>query len=62
MVLQLGSSGACDVKRGVLYVGRRAMEMEVQLQGKRGRPKRRWKDRVRGDIKDKGLSGGGGSV
>ena len=42
------------------YVGRRAMVMKVQGRRKRGRPKRRWLDRVRGDIKEKGLSGGGG--
>ena len=39
------------------YVGRRAMEMKVQRRRKRGRPKRRWLDRVRDDIKEKGLSG-----
>ena len=33
--------------------------MELQGRGKRGRPKRRWLDRARGDIKEKGLSGGG---
>ena len=39
------------------YVGRMAMEMKVQGRRKRGRPKRRWLDRVRDDIKEKGLSG-----
>ena len=39
------------------YVGSRAMEMKVQGRRKRGRPKRRWLDRVRDDIKEKGLSG-----
>ena len=32
-------------------VGRRAMEMKVHGRRKRGRPKRRWSDRVRDDIK-----------
>ena len=38
------------------YVGRRAIEMEVQGRRKRGRPKRRWLDKVKDDIKEKGLS------
>ena len=33
------------------------MEMKVQGRRKIGRPKRRWLDRVRDDIKEKGLSG-----
>ena len=32
------------------------MEVHVQGRMKRGRPKRRWLDRVRYDIKEKGLS------
>ena len=36
--------------------GPRVMEMKVQGRRKRGRPKRIWLDRVRGDIKEKGLS------
>ena len=43
-------------------VGRRAMVMKVQGRRKRGRPKRRWLDRVRDDIKEKGLLGGRRSV
>ena len=39
------------------YVGRRAMVMKVEGRRKRGRPKRRWLDRVRDAIKEKGLSG-----
>ena len=31
--------------------------MKLQGRRKRGRPKRRWFDRVRDDIKEKGLSG-----
>ena len=41
------------MRRQEHYVGRRAMEMKVQV---RGRPKR-WLDSVREDIKEKGLSG-----
>ena len=37
-------------------VGRREMEMKVQGIRKRGRPKRRWLDKVNDDIKEKGLS------
>ena len=47
---------ACDAKRGTHYVGRRAMVMEVQGRRKRGSPKRRWLDKVKEDIKEKGLS------
>ena len=45
------------MRREEQYVGRRAMKMEVQGRKKIGRPKRRWLDRVRDDIKEKGLSG-----
>ena len=38
-------------------VGRRAMKMKVQERRMRGRPKRICLDRVKDDIKDKGLSG-----
>ena len=41
------------------YVARRAMEMTVQRRKKRGRPKRRWLDKVKDDIKEKGLSADG---
>ena len=37
-------------------VGRRAMVMKVQGRRKRGIPKRRWLDKVKDDIKEKGLS------
>ncbi len=39
------------MKREEYYVGRRAMEMKVQ-----GRRKRRWFEKVKEDIKEKGLS------
>ena len=45
------------VRREDPCVGRRAMEMKAQWRRERGRPKRRWLDRVRDDIKEKGLSG-----
>ena len=38
------------------YAGRRAMVMKVQGRRKRGKPKRRWLDKVKDDIKEKGLS------
>ena len=44
------------MRREEHYVGRRAMEMKVQWRRKRGRPKRRWLDKVKDDIKEKGLS------
>ena len=44
------------MRREEHYVGRRAMVMKVQGRRKRGRPKRRWLDKVKYDIKEKGLS------
>ena len=44
------------MRREEHYVARRAMEMKVQRRRKRGRPKRRWLDKVKDDIKEKGLS------
>ena len=46
----------CDA-REEHYVGRRAIGMEVRGRRKRGRLERRWLDRVKDDINDKGLSG-----
>ena len=40
------------MRREEHYVGRRAMVMKVQGRRKRGRPKRRWLDKVKDDIKD----------
>ena len=39
------------MRREEHYVGRRAIEMKVHGRRKRGRPKRRWLDKVDGDIK-----------
>ena len=44
------------MRREEHYVGRRATVMKVQGRRKRGRPKRRWLDKVKDDIKEKGLS------
>ena len=44
------------MRSGEHYVGRRAMVMKVQGRRKRRRPKRRWLDKVKDDIKEKGLS------
>ena len=44
------------MRREEHYVGRRAMVMKVQGRRKRGRPKRRWLDKVKDAIKEKGLS------
>ena len=44
------------MRREEHYVGRRAMEMKVQWRRRRGRHKRRWLDKVKDDIKEKGLS------
>ena len=44
------------IRRDEHYVGRRAMEMKVQGIGKRGRHTRRWLDKVKNDIKEKGPS------
>ena len=39
------------MRREEHYVGRRAMEIKVQGRRKRGRPKRRWLEKVKDDIK-----------
>ena len=44
------------MRREEHYVGRMAMVMKVQGRRKRGRPKRRWMDKVKDDIKEKGLT------
>ena len=41
------------MRREEHYIGRRAMEMKVQGRRKRGRPKRRWLDKVKDDIKER---------
>ena len=47
------------VRREEHNIGRRVMEMKVQGRRKRGRPKRRWLDRGRDNIKEKRLSAEG---
>ena len=44
------------MRREEHYLGRRALEMKVQGRRKRGRPKRRWLDKVKDGSKEKGLS------
>ena len=44
------------MRRGEHCVGRRATEVYVQGRRNRGRHKRRWLDKVKDDIKEKGLS------
>ena len=47
------------MRREEHYVGRRDMVMKVQGRRKRGRPERRWLDKVEDDIKENGLSADG---
>ena len=44
------------MRREEHYVGRRANVMKVQGRRKKGRPKRRWLDKVKDDIRENGLS------
>ena len=44
------------MRREEHYVGRRAIEMKVHGRKNRGRPKRRWLDKVDDDIKERRLS------
>ena len=41
------------MRREEHYVGRRAMVMKVQGRRKRGRPKRRWLDKVKDEVYDR---------
>ena len=46
---------ACGENTGILGRGRRALEMKVRGRSNKGRSKRRWLDKVKDDIKEKGL-------
>lgn len=43
------------LRRDEDHVGRHTMGMEVQGRRRRGRPRKRWKDCVRGDLREKGI-------
>ena len=45
------------MRRDEEYVGKRAMRIEVQGSRMRGKPKKRWVDGVKDDLREKGLSG-----
>ena len=45
------------MRRDEEYVGKRAMAIEVHGSGRRERPKKRWADCVKDDLREKGLSG-----
>ena len=45
------------MRRDEEYVGKRVMGIEVQGSKRRGRPKKRWADSVKDDLREKGLSG-----
>ncbi|XP_068202087.1 uncharacterized protein [Palaemon carinicauda] len=46
------------MRRDEQYIGRRVMEMEVQGTRRRGRPKRRWVDCIKEDLRSKGKKKG----
>ena len=48
--------GRDEVRRDEEYVGKGAMGIQVQGSRRRGRPKKRWADCVKDDLREKGLS------
>ena len=44
-------------RRDEHYIGRRMTEMEVDGRRRRGRPKKKWKDCIAEDVREKGLNG-----
>ncbi|XP_068224256.1 uncharacterized protein [Palaemon carinicauda] len=45
------------MRRDEQYIGRRVMEVEVQEMRRGGRPKRRWMDCIKDDLRSKELTG-----
>ena len=45
------------MRKGEDYVGKNVMNMEIQGTRGRGRPRKRWMDRVKEDLREKGLTG-----
>ena len=45
------------MRRNGEYIGKRVMEMEVPGRRNRGRPKRRWMDSIKDDLREKKLTG-----
>ncbi len=43
------------IRRGDEYVGKRVMTSQVEGRRRRGRPKLRWKDKLKEDLEAKGL-------
>ena len=41
-------------RRGEDYVGKSVGDLEIEGSRRRGRPKMRWKDRIAGDLREKG--------
>ena len=50
-------SAKLQIRSAIMDVGKRVMGIEVQGSRRRGRPKKRWADCVKDDLREKGLSG-----